>query len=344
MNPITIVDPLEYPNWDELLLTNDQSIFFHTSAWARVLHESYKYKPLYFVSIKDGNLETLIPIMGIKSFITGKRGVSLPFTDFCPLIAPNKESFHDVINCIKEYGKKAGWKYVEFRGGENYFKDEPASSTYYTHDLDLSQGEESILSSFRNSTRRNIKKAIKEDVHVQISNDLDSVKEFYKLNCVTRNRHSIPPQPYRFFKKLHEHILSKKGGVVILATYKSRAMAGAIFFHFRKKAIFKFGASEIEYQDLRANNLVMWEAIKWCLHKGGTTLNLGRSEPENGGLLQFKRGWGVKEERINYYKYDLTKNTFVKDRPTSKMSYRICKMLPLPLLNLTGSLLYKHVG
>jgi hypothetical protein len=62
MNPITIVNPIEYPNWDDLLLTNDQSTFFHTSAWARVLHESYKYKPLYFTSIDNGKLSALIPV------------------------------------------------------------------------------------------------------------------------------------------------------------------------------------------------------------------------------------------------------------------------------------------
>ena len=72
---VEIINPIEYPGWDDLLLTNDQSSFFHTSAWASVLVESYSYTPLYFTIIEAGKLSALIPLMEIKSFLTGKRGI-----------------------------------------------------------------------------------------------------------------------------------------------------------------------------------------------------------------------------------------------------------------------------
>ena len=100
ISPISPIDPLEYPNWDDLLLTNDQSTFFHTSAWARVLHESYNYKPLYFTSIDDGKISVLIPIMEIRSFITGRRGVSLPFTDYCKPIVPDTNHSPKIMDDI----------------------------------------------------------------------------------------------------------------------------------------------------------------------------------------------------------------------------------------------------
>jgi hypothetical protein len=344
MNPITIVNPLEYPNWDELLLTNDQSTFFHTSAWARVLSESYNYKPLYFTSIDNGKISALIPVMEVNSFITGKRGVSLPFTDYCQPIVPDTNHSLSIIDEISRYGKKAGWRYIEIRGDSHLFKGKTPSVSYFGHTVDLTSDEKKMLGKFRSSTKRNIKKAIKEGVKVEVCHSLESVRKFYRLNCITRKRHGLPPQPYIFFKKVHEHIISKKKGVVVLASHLKKTIAGAVYFHFGRKALFKYGASNTGYLHLRPNNLVMWEAIKWYAQNGFRVFGFGRTESENEGLLQFKRGWGVKEEPINYFKYDLTKNIFIKDRPTSKMSYRICKMLPLPLLNLTGSLLYKHVG
>ena len=75
------INPLDHPGWDDLLLTNRQSSFFHTTHWARVLRDSYGYTPVYFARIDDGKLETLIPVMDVRSPITGKRGVSIPFTD-----------------------------------------------------------------------------------------------------------------------------------------------------------------------------------------------------------------------------------------------------------------------
>ena len=68
---IEIINPITHKGWDELLLTSDQSTFFHTAAWARVLHESYNYKPLYFTLIQNSKLKILFPVMEVKSLLTG---------------------------------------------------------------------------------------------------------------------------------------------------------------------------------------------------------------------------------------------------------------------------------
>ncbi len=64
---LQILNPIEYPNWDELLLTNENYSFFHTSGWAKVISESYNYKPLYFTEIENDKLTALIPIMAVNS-------------------------------------------------------------------------------------------------------------------------------------------------------------------------------------------------------------------------------------------------------------------------------------
>jgi hypothetical protein len=342
---LNIINPLEYPGWDELVLTNENYSFFHSSSWARVLCESYKYKPIYFTSISNGELSALMPVMEVRSPLTGRRGVSLPFTDYCQPIASDKSHFQEIIDNLVVYGKKAKWKYIEWRGGESYFQDKIHSSFYYGHTLDLTQNEQELLSGFRSSTKRNIKKAIKEGVNIKISNSLESIKAFYRLNCITRKHHGLPPQPYYFFKKIYEHIISKKKGFVVLASFQERAISGAIYFHFRKKAIYKYGASDFSYQHLRPNNLVMWEAIKWCSKNGYRTFDFGRTEPENKGLLQFKQGWGTNENIIKYYKYNFKKASFMSERSkVTGFHNRVFNVTPLTVLKVIGSMLYKHTG
>ena len=331
--------------WDELLLTNSDYSFFHSSSWARVLCESYNYKPLYFTSIDNGKLSALIPVMEVRSSLTGRRGVSLPFTDYCQPIALDKSHFQEIIDELIAYGKKAKWKYIEWRGGESYFQDKIHSSFYYGHTLDLTQNEQEFLSSFRSSTKRNIKKAIKEGVAIEICNSLESIKKFYRLNCITRKHHGLPPQPYYFFKKIYEHIISKKKGFVVLASFQKKTIAGAVYFHFGEKVIFKFGASERSYQHLRPNNLVMWEAIKWYAQNGYKTFSLGRAEPENKGLLQFKQGWGTTENIIKYYNYNFKKSLFIIERSKlTEFHNKIFNVTPIPVLKIVGSMLYKHIG
>ena len=341
---LQIINPLEYPNWDELLLTNDQSTFFHTSAWAKVLCESYKYKPLYFTSIDNGKLSALIPFMEIKSFLTGKRGVSLPFTDYCQPIVSGETDSQKNIDELIDYGKKAGWRYIEWRGGERYFQGIKPFMSFNVDTLDIAKNMKNIMSTFRSSTRRNITKAIREEVHVKIEDSLESVKKFYRLHCLTRKFHGAPPQPFNFFRKIYEHIISQKKGFIFLAEYKKNQIAGAVFFSFGQKAIYKFSALDRSYQHLRPSNLVIWEAIRYYAKNGINSLSLGRTEPENNGLVQFKKGWGTEKEKINYYKYDLVKEGFVGDHHRPETYYNFFRKLPSPLLSLAGSLLYKHIG
>jgi hypothetical protein len=282
--------------------------------------------------------------MGINSFLTGKRGVSLPFTDHCQPIAPDSEGARELFKKVIDYGKKAGWKSIELRGGQSLFQAQPSFSTFFTHTLNLTKDVKEILKSFRSSTWRNIKKAEKNDVPLIRSNSLPSVREFYRLNCMTRKDHGLPPQPWYFFKCLFKHVIFPEKGTVFLASCKSKAIAGAIFFHFGNQAIYKYGAFDQRHQHLRPNNLAMWQAIKWYTGKGYSSFSFGRTEPENQGLVQFKRGWGSREETFNYYKYDLARGCFLGERAGLKTSYGMLKRLPVPLLNFASNILYRHVG
>lgn len=283
--------------------------------------------------------------MEVRSAFTGNRGVSLPFTDYCVPITEDKAELREVINYMLTYGKDAGWKTIELRSGSCLHDVFPHSCFFYGHTLDISSNDKQIFSNFRDSTKRNIKKAEKEGVTINICSSMESVNEFYRLNCMTRREHGLPPQPYHFFSKIYEHVISKNLGIIILAEYKKQIVAGAVFFHFGDKAIYKYGASDKNHQNIRANNLVMWEAIKWYSQNGFKEFCFGRTEPEHQGLLQFKRGWGGKERNIEYYKYDLNNDTFVID--SSKVSgihNRVFNNMPMSLLKITGSLLYKHIG
>lgn len=336
---------MDYPNWDDLVLSTHDCSIFHSSAWAEVLRQTYRYTPYYFTTIEDGRLLALLPIMEVKSLLTGKRGVSLPFSDHCEPIFSDRVSFQKMTDFIILYGKEQRWKYIEFRGANAFLERETPSEYYFGHTLDLTTGINKIFSDLRGSTKRNIKKAEREGVVVKVLTSSKSIKIFYRLNCLTRKHHGLPPQPYYFFEKIYEHIISKYLGFVALASYNKKNIAGAIYFHFGDKAFYKYGASDIRYQNLRANNLVMWEAIKYYCQKGYKTLCFGRTEPDNKGLLQFKAGWGTKEQIINYHKYDLRKESFVKNSYSSTGVYsKIFSLMPITLLRITGAILYKHVG
>ncbi len=79
---LEIVNPLERPNWDTLVAAHPRSTVFHGSGWARVLAETYGHVPVYVCRFDEGRLVEALPLMEVSSWWKGRRGVSLPFTDF----------------------------------------------------------------------------------------------------------------------------------------------------------------------------------------------------------------------------------------------------------------------
>ncbi|MDD5676341.1 MAG: GNAT family N-acetyltransferase [Chitinivibrionales bacterium] len=342
--PLQILNPLTRADWDEELLANRGYSFFHTAAWARVLVDSYRFTPYYFTLIENRVMQVLVPLMEAKSIFTGKKGVALPFTDNSSPLVADSISCGDVYGQITEFGKQAGWKYLEIKGGCRDPGQTPSTS-YYDHLLTLAPDENQLYRNFNNGTKGNIKKAVKEGVSVSISRSAAAMQEFYRLNSLTRRRHGLPSQPLMFFKAIFTHILEAGKGFIVLASYGGKYVAGAVFFHFGVKALYKYAASDERFQHLRPNNLVMWEAIQWLCRNGFNVLDMGRTEDYNEGLRHYKAGWGATEEVLNYYKYDYARGAFVREKNQAPGFYTVLlRKLPVPVLNIMGSLAYKHIA
>ncbi|MEN6337660.1 MAG: GNAT family N-acetyltransferase [Phycisphaerales bacterium] len=340
---IDVVDPTKQSDWDDTVTAVDGWTLFHTAAWARVLGETYQYRPLYFTARDEGRLLAAVPMMEVDSSLTGRRGVSLPFTDYCSPLVADAACLGNLGEFVLDYGRKAGWKSIEFRG--EGLADGPASASFYRHTLDLTPGVEQLFANLKDTTRRNVRKAMREGVTVSMHDSLEAVREYYRLHCMTRKKHGVPPQPVEFFDKIHEHIIGRGLGVVALASYNGVHVAGDVFFGLGGKALYKFGASDYAYQQLRPSDLVMWESIQWHAERKYRSLCFGRTEFDNEGLRRFKNQWGTTEQLIHYRKYDLRRDTFITNTPqTGGSHHRFFHAMPIPVLRVFGSLLYKHMG
>jgi hypothetical protein len=289
--------------------------------------------------------------MEVKSVLTGSRLVSMPFSDYCEPLINNNFNPENIISTIKNLRKNSGLIYLDIRGGESFFKSEEIYSKGYVHKLSLNQGEDDLYAGLKSSNKRNIKKAKNEGVHIRFSKDYKSIIDFYNLNIITRQRHGIPPQPFKFFKNLYNILVKNELCEVVEAVYENKIIAGCVFLLFGKKVVYKFGASDYKFQNLRPNDLLFWEAIKHYKGLKFEELCFGRTISEHKSLRQFKLGWGVKEFEAPYYRYDLKKKAFISNQSFNYSSPEnlginkyIFKVLPKPVLRAIGTIAYRHIG
>ncbi len=342
------VDPAVFPGWDETLAASDQYSIFHSSPWAKVLHETYGYAPRYFLTRSGERFNLLVPVMEVSSKLTGRRGVSLPFSDYCAPILPEGVPPIQLMENLAQFGRRAGWRYVEIRADRPMFEDVAPYETFQGHFLPLQPDTDPIFRTFRKATQRNVKKAVKSGVVVSFHTSAYAVKEYYRLHCLTRKRHGLPPQPFFFFSRIHKHILAPGKGFIALAEHGHRNIAGAVYLTFHRQSVYKFGAIDLDYSALNPFYLVMWEAIRRLAESGSAGLCFGRTEPENKGLIQFKDGWGGEKRTIHYYRYDLKRKNFMEKpatrNPEDSRINRIFSRTPIPFLQLAGNILYRHMG
>jgi hypothetical protein len=342
-----LVDPLLEPRWNEWILEVPGATFFHSSHWARVLTQSYDY-PLHYAVLRDTNdrIRGILPVAEVCSWWTGRRGVCLPFSDECAPLTAEPSDLHPLIQIFRDLGRQHRWGYLELRGGAEALGDSVQSDEFWTHRVPLEASEDLQFRRLKESHRRNIRKAERGGIEIHSLRTRDSIEAYYKLHCVTRKRHGVPPQPLRFFQLIHKNVIEPGHGFVALARFKGEWIAGAVYFEFASKALYKFGASIPAFQHLRPNNLLMWQAILRFRSQGFQELSLGRTDLQSDGLLQFKRGWGGEESVTRYHRIELCKALPLKKFPGTSHGARerLMKKLPIRLLRGIGSITYRHFG
>lgn len=382
--PVFHFDPIQDPRWKEFLDRHPQASVFHTPGWLEALRRTYGYAPFVVTTAAPGEeLRNGIVFCRVKSWLTGNRVVSLPFADHCQPLVERSESLQMLLDALKEEQGRMKWKYAELRPAHHPFvpsSDEegsfdrggvetshPAafgdhslvalrtgsppleragfsqSAEFYFHALDLRPEPETLFRNFHKScVQRKIQRAEREHLAYEQGGSEALLEKFYHLLLLTRRRHQLPPQPLAWFRNLLEcmgdqgriHIVSKDG----------QPVASIFTLFFKKTLVYKYGCSDGRFHKLGGMPLLFWKVVQEGKQRGAQEFDLGRSDTDNPGLVEFKGHLGADASMLRYY--------CCPPRPSSNSAsgwkMRVARSafgwLPDSLLTTAGKLLYRHVG
>ena len=341
---VLLRDPLADPDWDARWSSSSGFTAFHGAAWCRVLQNTYHFSPLYLELKTAWGSKSLLPLMEAQGWLRGRRAVSLPFTDSAPGIFTELEHEDLLLKAALELARHRRWRYVELRGGNLNGRFGGSSLDYQEHTLGLAKTADEMFARFKPELRTAIRKAEKCGLQVEIGSGRRLLDEFLMLHQRTRRRQGIPMQPLRFFGQLQECILDKDGGMVAIARFEEKPIAGAVFLHTGEKSVFKYGASDSTQLSSRPNNLVLWEALKWYIQRGAKSISLGRSSISNLGLRRFKGSWGCAESTLGYFRINSETRQLEHATDASRAwATRLFRMMPRRVSVAVGNLIYRQM-
>jgi len=344
------IDPLLEPRWVEFVRSHSQASVFHTPEWLSSIYRTHGYKPVVFTtSPPTRKLANGLVFCRIRSWLTGNRMASLPFSDHCePLVASNEE-FDFLLNCLKAEMEHRDWTYLEVRpiSGEFEMRGSAAGfcpvKSYYIHQLDLRPPLKEIFRSLhKDSAQRRIQRAQRSGVAFKSGRSTEMLTDFYNLLLLTRRRHHLPPQPHVWFRNLVD-CMGKE--LDIRLAYKGDLPIGAmITLRFRNTIYYKYGCSDARFHNLGAMSGLLWTTIDEAKAAGCETLDLGRSDCQNKGLIAFKDHWTRDQSMLVYWRYPASSHLSLAEGWKLRMIKKGFACLPKWALAITGRLIYRHIG
>jgi CelD/BcsL family acetyltransferase involved in cellulose biosynthesis len=341
--PLKIIDPQD-PHWLSFLQTRPEAMIFHHPAWLDVLAQSYQYRPFILASRSaTGEIQAGLPVMEVNSFLTGRRWVSLPFSDYCPPLAVDQPALEEFTDRLIVLHRQENTPRIELRW---QFPDRPGLNTYSQHALHLNQLDpdfDMVYNRIHKRMRKHIRQVERSDLRVEYGTRPEDIRKFYQLQLDTRRRHGVPVQPRRFFELLGSQMLEKGLGFVLTAYQGDRMLAGLVLLHFQQTVTLKYSADTRDYEKLKPNYLLDMTAIRWAHENGFQTIDYGRSALDNIGLRDYKTRLGAAEMPL-YYGVIGGDAPSDSDSPLMKIIEPIIRYSPKFVCRAAGEILYRHVG
>jgi len=341
------LDPMQDSRWDDLVVSHPRSSVFHHKGWLEALAKTYGYRPVVLTSTPPGEqLSDGIVFCEVNSWITGSRLVSLPFADHCePLLNETRDRLH-LADWMHTECRKQNWKYAEIRPlswDESSNCSLAAGQSFWFHTLKLEPALEQIFCGLhKNSIQRRIRRAEREHLTYERGCTERLLNEFYRLVMITRRRHRLLPQPLAWFRNLVDCM----GATVEIrvARKDSKPIAAILALSHRQTIVYKYGCSDKVFNNLGGMPLLFWRAMQDATREGLAEFDLGRSDWENQGLIQFKDRLGAARSAVTYWRYTAPSSALARSAWQIDAARRMVACLPDACLSAVGNLLYRHAG
>ncbi len=316
--------------WDEFITSHPESNFLQS--WDFYEFHASRGNPVTRRIALDSEGKIIGAYAGVVE--TAKRGRHLAIAGGPILDWKNKTLVKAIFEDIKSEGKRLKCVFVRLRPQlelseksltlmkENGFKKAPMYlSVEYAGILDLNQSEEEILKNASQGFRRKLRKAEKNDIKIEITNDSKIMKDFCDLETKHAKRQGYVPFTRSFLTKQFDTFAKNDEVLMYVARKDKEILAMNFMIFYGNEASYHYGVSSELGTKYSAAPLLHMKAMEEARKRGIKRYNLwgivGIDETSHRfyGVSEFKRSFGCSELKytpahdyvINKPKYQLTR-------------------------------------
>lgn len=156
----------------------------------------------------------------------------------------------------------------------------------------LGASAEDLWMDFDHKVRKNVKKALRSGVTVEIDYDGSRFRDFYRIYLQTMDRRAASANYYfqeRFFHELHRSLTDQ---FVYFHAYHEGEVVSTELVLISEQSVYSFLGGTLESAfDKRPNDLLKFEAITWATEQGKKNFVLGGGYAPRDGIFRHKRAF-----------------------------------------------------
>lgn len=163
--------------------------------------------------------------------------------------------------------------------------------------VDLKRTEDELQAAMHQKTRYNIRVAQKHEVIIQEGEDFDA---FAKLLTETAERRDWTPHARSYLKATYDFFAPRGIARLRFAKYKGQVIAANMEIAFGDTVTYLHGGSSSTSREVKAPQLLQWEAMRTAKQQGYHFYDLWGCNPEARSSYYYKFSW----EGITRFKRD----------------------------------------
>ena len=305
---IEILDKFRYAEYEEFLLSNEHSLFYHSTRYKDFLEDLLGCESRYLLAYENGKIVAALPLM-IKDGPLGKVVNSLPYYGSNGGVISNNTIFTQAL--FNEYNRFIASSNVSsatvVENPLNLLGTPPAHNMkdqrigQLTSIGGYKNHEEAIFKIIDGNRRNEIRRAQKHEVTVIEDNfQIDFIRSVHQNEMKKHNRKFKTDD---FFSKIHKYFEPREDFKIFIAYRENRPVAGLLMFYFNKTAEY-FTPVVLEQERIhQPMSLILYHALLDAMKHNFKWFNWGGTWLTQKGVYRFKKQMGSADYPYQYYTY-----------------------------------------
>lgn len=342
INRLAPEDTATAARWDRFVMTCPAASFFHRAGWQGIIGEVYGHRTHYLYAEGGGEIQGVLPLAHVDSFLFGNALVSLPFAVYGGVAASTPEAADRLEHEASSLAQRLGVQHLELRNVIQRHPDWPTQDLYVTFRKAILPEEEANLLAIPRKQRAMVRKGINNGLVGEIDRDAE---RFFALYADNVHRHGTPAMPKRYFEALLREF-GPDAEILTVVAPDGQPLSGVLSFYFRDEVLPYYAGDFEAARELAANDFKYWELMRRACARGLKTFDYGRSKRGTGSYA-FKKNWGFEPQPL-HYEYCLYRRDAIPQNNPANGKYRLFidawRRLPLGLANRLGPYIVRNLG